>query len=1396
MPALIGRVRVLDTVFSANVIPYLRGVAKVNAASGTVVSPLKRVGNIATAAFNTAAIGAGAWAAFSIKKAADFDKAMTRSTAIIGDLSDSMRDRLEKAAREVAKTTVFSAEESAEAIFGLASAGLEAEQIITALPVVARFAQAGLLDMAEASDFLTQSQKSLGLTSKDANQNMINMTRISDVLTEVNNRSSGEVDDFAEALRRASGQMRVTGVSLEEGTAILGAFAAQGILGADAGDKFRVILRDLPRAIAANTEEFSALGLNVTDSSGNLRNMADVVAEFERVMGPMSDTSRQAAFDQIGLTRSARDAMIQLLGTSDATRILEKQLKSAGGATEVVAERQLQNLHDQWGLVVSRVEDAAISFGQVLIPVILNEVLPALESLVDFLQNSVSPHLVFIATIINDHLLPPFKDLAEAVGGSDEAMQLFGITIAGLITAGGIIQLVKMISLLGRVFGIIAAAKGAIAVLKGLAVFASFVKLAVQVFGFAGAIKVLAVNIVSFLGPAIAGIAGTFHVLAAIIGAPIAAFGALFSFIATFIIPLIIRLLPIVAVTILVWKNLGTILDVVKAAFRGLVGVGKIVLDVLMGIGRFIGNVLIGAFDLLGSAFEVLGDAWDEVFKDVIRPVIDGFNAIVSEVGPALSDFFTTIGEEAGAIGKEIGETFSAISSLFTNILFPIFSVAGTFIFNILKFVGESFINWAGNVIDILTPVVTFVVDQFRIIFEGIKFYIGLIIAVATPFVVFMFNIWKTVAENAISAIGAILQFVSPILAALVGAFQIAADVIIGLWKILWQAIGSIVGPILRTVIDIVRNFFVVASNFIQFFLNIIQGDWKEAFTNIKNIIVDTTKTIIRIIRSAIDIIVAVFRTGFNILKLVAKTVWDVIKLTIQTAWNFIKPIFNAIKTFLQITLGPAFKTFRTVVTNVWNGIKTVIRTVWNSIRDNILKPIGNFLENNLSDKFRGLKTTIKNVWNGIKTSTRTIWNNIKNAIKGPVNAVIGFINTLITGIEKIINLLPGLDDIDLPTIPRIGSGGGGGGRPLSRGGRFGLEAGGIPVTDPNVFGPFITNGMRAIVGEGRKQHPEFVIPTDPKFRNRALGLFAMLGNELIGGQHPQGDPIPMMGVGGVIPSPGDVIDTVTGAAGDVLGIPGDIASFFSEQMLNAAWGAVKRITNPLIDAIPAGFLRMMAKGMRNKVGEWVGVQGNDLPSFDESMLGQIATGGSGVARWRGVALKALAYTGSPASWINSLLRRMNQESGGNPRAINNWDINASRGDPSRGLMQTIGSTFNAYAGELRGRGIYDPFANIVASIRYANARYGSAPVGWNRPGGYERGAWRIPRNELASLHKDEMVVSNKSGQADRMREQAMEALLNQSGSGDTFVLNGITDVRKLSKEIQKEKDWAKKVAG
>jgi len=180
------------------------------------------------------------------------------------------------------------------------------------------------------------------------------------------------------------------------------------------------------------------------------------------------------------------------------------------------------------------------------------------------------------------------------------------------------------------------------------------------------------------------------------------------------------------------------------------------------------------------------------------------------------------------------------------------------------------------------------------------------------------------------------------------------------------------------------------------------------------------------------------------------------------------------------------------------------------------------------------------------------------------------------------------------------------------------------------------------------------------------------------------------------------------------------------ESGAGRTWDFVKSVGGKTKEAVAASY-------------GWI--KGLGWPDAFGSSKATLAGFGGGVARWAPTALQALRLTGSPESWLGSLLRRMNQESGGNPNAINLWDSNAKAGHPSQGLMQTIPGTFNAYAGAYRSRGITDPLANIIASINYANARYGSAPRGWDRPGGYKQGTPWVPNDQLAFLHKGEAVI-------------------------------------------------------
>jgi hypothetical protein len=97
------------------------------------------------------------------------------------------------------------------------------------------------------------------------------------------------------------------------------------------------------------------------------------------------------------------------------------------------------------------------------------------------------------------------------------------------------------------------------------------------------------------------------------------------------------------------------------------------------------------------------------------------------------------------------------------------------------------------------------------------------------------------------------------------------------------------------------------------------------------------------------------------------------------------------------------------------------------------------------------------------------------------------------------------------------------------------------------------------------------------------------------------------------------------------------------------------------------------------------------------------------VESWIDQAFQALEASGVPAGELDKagVLLIIEHESSGNPNAINNWDSNAKAGDPSRGLMQVIGTTFDEY--KLPGHNdIYNPVDNIIAGVRYALSRYGS----------------------------------------------------------------------------------------
>lgn len=191
----------------------------------------------------------------------------------------------------------------------------------------------------------------------------------------------------------------------------------------------------------------------------------------------------------------------------------------------------------------------------------------------------------------------------------------------------------------------------------------------------------------------------------------------------------------------------------------------------------------------------------------------------------------------------------------------------------------------------------------------------------------------------------------------------------------------------------------------------------------------------------------------------------------------------------------------------------------------------------------------------------------------------------------------------------------------------------------------------------------------------------------------------------------------------------------------------------------------------------------NGIKDPQNTQISGDSVGGSGVERWRNVAIRALKMTGQySAANLNALLNQMRTESNGNPKAINLWDPNAMKGTPSKGLMQVIDPTFRAYAMPGFNSNIYDPLSNILASIKYALATYGSLTNAY-RGVGYEYGG-RVTKEHIARVgegNKEEVIIpltgsGLKRSRAMQLLAYANEKLNKQSTSTTVTTSNSNSD--------------------
>ena len=407
----------------------------------------------ATLGLGVAVVALGLAYTSAVKGFIEFDSAMTQSLAIMGEVTQAMERDMVDAARAVAEELNFTSAQAAESFFFLASAGLNAEQSIAALPAVAQFARAGMFDLALATDLATDAQSALGLASKDAQINLLNMTRVTDVLVKANTLANATVEQFSTALTTEAGAaLKTFNIDMEEGVAVLAAFADQGIKGQVAGSGLSRILRLMTSAAVNNAKAYEELNVEVFDAEGNIRNLADIISDLETTMASMSDATRVAAFEQLGFQARVQGIILPLLGTSDAIRGYEEELRKAGGTTQEVADKQMQSLENRIGQIRQRFSNWRDEVVERTVPM-LELLIDNADKLADALKAlllvagtagliaafvAIGP-AVFTVVAAFVALVPAVNSVASALALLQLAMGPTGWLIAGLIAVTALV---------------------------------------------------------------------------------------------------------------------------------------------------------------------------------------------------------------------------------------------------------------------------------------------------------------------------------------------------------------------------------------------------------------------------------------------------------------------------------------------------------------------------------------------------------------------------------------------------------------------------------------------------------------------------------------------------------------------------------------------------------------------------------------------------------------------------------------------------------------------------------------------------------------------------------------------------------------------------------------------
>lgn len=542
-----------------------------------------------------------------------------------------------------------------------------------------------------------------------------------------------------------------------------------------------------------------------------------------------------------------------------------------------------------------------------------------------------------------------------------------------------------------------------------------------------------------------------------------------------------------------------------------------------------------------------------------------------------------------------------------------------------------------------------------------------------------------------------------------------------------------------------------IASEFRRLWL-LVKRVWQASWNGLVKVASAIWKQISKPIQAGLKLIQSLIKVGLKLISRLWQNEVNFWGHIISTVWRTIEKVVTTGMRSLEAVIKPILKAISSVWNATWNAISSFFGNVWNG-----MSKTGKSVFGGIRDWMGGILDAISkkwsDVWNGLASTFSSIWDGIKSVAKSGWNAIIGFINTGVDGINSVIHFFGGKKE----TVPKL--------KKLAHG------------TSAND-----RDELALVNDEGGDTYKEAIVRANGKVeipKNRNQLVFLNRGDEVI----PAKKTAEMFGLNRY----------ANGKKG----------------WLSAAWDNVKDWAGDTFEAIedalkdPLGVLtNLFHKGKNTATAVWhdmgdgaanylpkVGVEWfkKELQKLEDALTPSNPSGSS-VERWRPYiekAFKELHVTATEGK-INKLLRQIKTESGGNPLAWQGIHDRNSGGNEARGLLQFAGSTWAADAlpGHKDWRNGYDEILAAIAVLE----RGGEG--GWGNVGnghGWANGGWADRPSLFAEVKGEkELAINPARPTSERHILEAIRARAAKSPNGFAAQLNQlIARQQSASQQIQ-----------